>query len=34
MSSGPVCAMVWEGMDVVKTGRGKFGSPQHRTLGH
>lgn len=26
MSSGPVCAMVWEGLDVVKTGRCKFPS--------
>ena len=24
MLSGPVCAMVWEGKDVVKTGRGTF----------
>lgn len=24
MNSGPICAMVWEGRDAVKTGRGKF----------
>lgn len=23
MNSGPICAMVWEGLDAVKTGRGK-----------
>jgi hypothetical protein len=23
MASGPICAMVWEGRDAVKTGRGK-----------
>lgn len=30
MNSGPICAMVWEGLDAVKTGRGKphfFPSP-------
>ncbi|PFH60090.1 hypothetical protein XA68_11478 [Ophiocordyceps unilateralis] len=26
MSSGPVCAMVWEGLDVVKTGRTMLGA--------
>ncbi|KAM4066621.1 nucleoside diphosphate kinase domain-containing protein [Hirsutella rhossiliensis] len=26
MSSGPVCAMVWEGLDVVKTGRVMLGA--------
>lgn len=26
MLSGPICAMVWEGRDVVKTGRSKFPS--------
>ena len=25
MHSGPVCAMVWEGLDVVKTGRKMLG---------
>lgn len=29
MSSGPICAMVWEGRDAVKTGRSKFKS--HKT---
>src|SRR5277367_675618 len=24
MNSGPICAMVWEGRDAVKTGRGRF----------
>lgn len=24
MGSGPVCAMVWEGRDAVKTGRSKY----------
>jgi hypothetical protein len=24
MNSGPICAMVWEGRDAVKTGRGMF----------
>ena len=24
MGSGPICAMVWEGRDAVKTGRGMF----------
>lgn len=24
MLSGPICAMVWEGKDAVKTGRSKF----------
>jgi nucleoside-diphosphate kinase len=26
MLSGPICAMVWEGRDAVKTGRGKVHS--------
>jgi hypothetical protein len=26
MASGPVCAMVWEGRDVVKTGRAILGA--------
>jgi nucleoside diphosphate kinase len=26
MGSGPICAMVWEGRDAVKTGRGMFSS--------
>ena len=26
MSSGPVCAMVWEGRDAVKTGRSILGA--------
>lgn len=26
MGSGPVCAMVWEGRDVVKTGRSILGA--------
>lgn len=24
MLSGPICAMIWEGRDVVKTGRGTY----------
>lgn len=28
MSSGPICAMVWEGRDAVKTGRGKLSLSQ------
>lgn len=24
MLSGPICAMVWEGRDAVKTGRSKY----------
>lgn len=24
MLSGPICAMVWEGKDAVKTGRSRF----------
>jgi hypothetical protein len=31
MSSGPICAMVWEGRDAVKTGRGTYLVP-HRHL--
>lgn len=27
MNSGPIVAMVWEGLDVVKTGRGKPNLP-------
>lgn len=27
MNSGPICAMVWEGRDAVKTGRGAY-NPQ------
>lgn len=27
MMSGPICAMVWEGRDAVKTGRGTYNSP-------
>lgn len=29
MGSGPICAMVWEGRDAVKTGRSKFSAPAH-----
>lgn len=30
MNSGPICAMVWEGRDAVKTGRGKsLANPLH-----
>jgi nucleoside-diphosphate kinase len=32
MGSGPICAMVWQGKDVVKTGRGKSSPEYHLIL--
>lgn len=32
MNSGPICAMVWEGRDAVKTGRGMYPSIPQRQM--
>jgi nucleoside diphosphate kinase len=34
MASGPICAMVWEGRDAVKTGRGMTYCPVNFHLVH